>query len=325
MKKTLKKCLALAFILALFTTCAAAASQSVAKIYPLRINVDGLPVIMLNEQQKQVPSLLYNGSNYLPIRTVGEWMGKEVAWNSDTNTVTLSGTADSRFYSMAVYNSKSDNAYVYQPGENVAVTPSTDIQILIDGVPQQFFNAQGQAVYPILYRGTTYLPLRNIGELLGMEMAWRNPTVEQMPQVSIYTTMTAEQNSACEAYLEQLTNNCKSLNEISGTLFDVAPDKELIKSVLSKMNTQLEALKNLQIPDVPYLEHATLPIMLQIDTELSDIQKAYTLVETQTIDELFSLTHGTASGILMRLSVEQNVSGSVDDLYSDYLRDGLNT
>lgn len=47
-----------------------------------------------------------------------------------------------------------------------------DFTIVIDGVVRNFKNAQGDAVYPVLYDGTTYLPVRAIGELMGKEVYW---------------------------------------------------------------------------------------------------------------------------------------------------------
>ena len=47
-----------------------------------------------------------------------------------------------------------------------------DFTVEIDGEVKQFKNAQGDAVYPILHNGTTYLPVRAIGELMGKEVRW---------------------------------------------------------------------------------------------------------------------------------------------------------
>ncbi|MBE6704088.1 MAG: hypothetical protein E7583_02385 [Ruminococcaceae bacterium] len=47
-----------------------------------------------------------------------------------------------------------------------------DFTIVIDGKKQNFKNVKGEKVYPILYEGTTYLPVRAIGELMGKTVYW---------------------------------------------------------------------------------------------------------------------------------------------------------
>lgn len=47
-----------------------------------------------------------------------------------------------------------------------------DFTIEVDGKEQVFKDAQGNIVYPILYDGTTYLPVRAVGELMGKTVYW---------------------------------------------------------------------------------------------------------------------------------------------------------
>jgi len=48
----------------------------------------------------------------------------------------------------------------------------TDFVIEIDGVERAFKNADGERVYPLLHDGTTYLPLRAIGEIMDKKVYW---------------------------------------------------------------------------------------------------------------------------------------------------------
>lgn len=47
-----------------------------------------------------------------------------------------------------------------------------DFTVKVDGKTQTFKNVNGEVVYPMLYNGTTYLPVRAIGELMGKTVYW---------------------------------------------------------------------------------------------------------------------------------------------------------
>ncbi|MEE1013186.1 MAG: stalk domain-containing protein [Clostridia bacterium] len=47
-----------------------------------------------------------------------------------------------------------------------------DFIVEVDGVVREFENVDGERVYPILYDGTTYLPVRAIGEIMGKTVYW---------------------------------------------------------------------------------------------------------------------------------------------------------
>ncbi|MBR2500283.1 MAG: PepSY domain-containing protein [Clostridia bacterium] len=47
-----------------------------------------------------------------------------------------------------------------------------DFKVVIDGKTEVFKTAKGDIVYPILYDGTTYLPIRAIGEIMDKDVYW---------------------------------------------------------------------------------------------------------------------------------------------------------
>lgn len=51
-----------------------------------------------------------------------------------------------------------------------------DIKLVVDGVPITPKDASGKAVEPFVYEGTTYLPVRAVGEALGKDVKWDGET-----------------------------------------------------------------------------------------------------------------------------------------------------
>ncbi|MCD8391052.1 MAG: copper amine oxidase N-terminal domain-containing protein, partial [Firmicutes bacterium] len=65
---------------------------------------------------------------------------------------------------------------IAKTNESVTADLSPDFTIVVDGVERVFYNADGDEVHPIVYNGTTYLPLRAIGELMGKSVSWEDNT-----------------------------------------------------------------------------------------------------------------------------------------------------
>lgn len=96
-----------------------------------------------------VPPFIENGSTYVPLRALAEAFDLSVSWEQETKTV-----------------------YIGEKGGNP--TLSDNINICIDGKEFEARDAAGNRVYPILKEGTTYMPLRAIGEAFGKNVAWDN-------------------------------------------------------------------------------------------------------------------------------------------------------
>ena len=129
-----------------------------------KIVIDGEERTFYNVKGREVQPIFYQGTNYLPVRAIGELMGKLVNWDGSSKTVSLGGV-------------RSIPATVGTPDESavrhdISVELHPDFHIVVDGVERSFVDAQGGAVYPILYEGSNYLPVRAIGELMGKTVRW---------------------------------------------------------------------------------------------------------------------------------------------------------
>lgn len=83
-KKAVVFCLLGALALGTCTVSAANGTRNISATFRnIKIVVDG------KELSTSAEPFIYNGTTYLPIRAVGEAVGKEVTWNAGTNTVYL--------------------------------------------------------------------------------------------------------------------------------------------------------------------------------------------------------------------------------------------
>ena len=112
-------------------------------------------------------ALVYEDSTYLPLRAIGEAIGRNVNWDESTKTITLEGQREVQ---------ASSNKVVEGKPENVSVQIRKDFTIVIDGKEQTFQSASGKKIYPLLHEGSTYLPLRAIGQIMDKTVEWDNNT-----------------------------------------------------------------------------------------------------------------------------------------------------
>ena len=150
-------------------TLSSSAVETTAQLSPnISIVVDGTARTFYNASGSEVHPLAYNGTTYLPIRAIGELMGKNVNWDQSTLTVSLSGTRTT-----GTVAGTPDTGVVTQ---NITADIRSDVTILVDGVRQNFTDVNGNAVYPMIYNGSVYLPIRAIGNLMGKSVSWDSAT-----------------------------------------------------------------------------------------------------------------------------------------------------
>ena len=128
------------------------------------VRIDGVERTFYNAQGQEVHPIGYNGTTYVPIRAIGELMGKNVNWDGTTNTATIGGNRTT-----GTTNGTPDTTTRTQ---DVTVEMRPDYTIIIDGTARTFRDVNGREVDPMLYEGSIYLPLRAIGEIMGKNVEW---------------------------------------------------------------------------------------------------------------------------------------------------------
>ena len=154
---------------AALTVSAFAATNVTATLSPdVTVRIDGVTCDFYNAQGKEVHPIIYNGTTYIPLRAVGELMGKNVNWDGTTGTASLGGTRTT-----GNVTGTPDTA---AKRTDVTFTLRPEYHIVIDGTEHTFTNANGTKVDPAIYNGSIYLPLRAIGEIMGKSVSWDGTT-----------------------------------------------------------------------------------------------------------------------------------------------------
>lgn len=131
------------------------------------IEIDGERCFFTQADGSLALPILYNDTTYLPLRAIGEIMGKNVNWDESTKTVKLSGKKE---------ETDVKNNIVVTESKDIMVQERWDFVIQIDGVTKEFKTSSGSRMNPIVYNGSTYLPLRAIGEIMDKDIAWDGDT-----------------------------------------------------------------------------------------------------------------------------------------------------
>ena len=146
----------------------AAIAYETARLRPdFTIVIDGKEKNFKRADGSAAFALVYEDSTYLPLRAIGEALGKNVNWDEDTKTITLEGERETK---------DSSNKAVEDKVKNISVQVRKDFTIVIDGKKETFKTSAGKRIYPLLYDGSTYLPLRAIGQIMDKTVEWDNDT-----------------------------------------------------------------------------------------------------------------------------------------------------
>ena len=175
-KRLVSLALALVMIFGLTVNASAAVSQSVtAKLSPdITVKLGNETQAMADANGDPVYPILYNGTTYLPVRAVADIMGLDVTWFAASRTVILAGFAahtDLNASDEADSKTAPDAA-----SKDIAVQIDPGVIVEYNGKAQKMTDANGGAVYPMLYNGTTYLPIRAVSDMLDVDVTWNQNT-----------------------------------------------------------------------------------------------------------------------------------------------------
>lgn len=141
--------------------------------YDITVEFNGEAKALSNVNGQQVYPVLYGGTTYVPIRAIGYLLGLNVDWDQATRTVLLDKPANGQ--TADIKTAKPDDP---KKTGTQAIRPTIDpgITVKYNGEAQTMKTATGAVVYPMIDGGTTYLPIRAVSNMLGLEVDWEQST-----------------------------------------------------------------------------------------------------------------------------------------------------
>ena len=137
----------------------------------IKIVLDGEEIIPCDGAGKTVEPFIMSssGTTYLPLRAVSQALGLNVHWDGVANTVTLKSGGTVKTGAGPAGKSV---------GERSTYITYRNIRVFLDGKQLRLVNSLGVAVEPFILNSNSsvYLPLRIIGEALGLTVSWDGVT-----------------------------------------------------------------------------------------------------------------------------------------------------
>ncbi len=146
------------------------------------VELNGVKLCFRNASGQAVYPIIYNGCTYLPVRASSALMREPIEWDKASKTVFIGKTISNPNKSTAPISTEaaiaaSEAAITTLPKPTMASAYlKPDILVMYDFEIQTFQDVNGSAVYPIIYNGSTYLPVRSISGLMGQPIKWDGKT-----------------------------------------------------------------------------------------------------------------------------------------------------
>lgn len=145
----------------------------------LTVELNGARQIFKNVKGETVYPIIYNGTTYLPVRAVSALMKEPIEWDSGSKTVFIGKTLSNPNKSSAPIPTGAAISASEKDTEKITAAPSLvtgyskpDVLVMYDFVIQSFQDVNGAIVYPVIYNGTTYLPVRAVSNLMNEPIIW---------------------------------------------------------------------------------------------------------------------------------------------------------
>ena len=180
-----------------------------------------------------------------------------------------------------------------------------DITVQVDGEKQTLLDKNGDVVYPITYDGTTYLPIRALGNAMDLEVEWNSKT----QTVSLYTKtdtkpedLTLEKLTERTEEAEDTVAELKAASTYAGRKDQYDLHSETIDNIRDDLHTYAQRV-NAQHMDGKLKTDEFNVLTTRIDKLDNRLKDALDLLRSKTI--------GDETG---KLTVEEAHARAIDEL-----------
>ncbi len=230
---------AILMILATFSLCFAQSEEVEALLNKqIKVTYNGEYQEFQNVSGTRVYPLSYEGTTYLPIRSISSLFKSKIKWDGASNSVYIGdGELDTTSSKKVVNPSQGTN-------ENIKVLLNKDIKIYYNNQVQTFADANGKVVYPLSYNGSTYLPVRAVSNLFNLKIDWDGPN----NTVKISKDEQAQIENKIAVVYFSVTGNTKTVaeyikEELGADIFEIIPKQEYVDADLQYNDRSTRATK----------------------------------------------------------------------------------
>ena len=120
--------------------------------------------IEVNSKKVEADNILWEGTTYVPLRKIAEMLNREVVWDDKTYTANINDKVGPN-------ENTSNNAV----NTAVAKKENIEVEVSLNSINIEV-NSKKVEADNILWKDTTYVPLRKIAEMLDKEVTWNQET-----------------------------------------------------------------------------------------------------------------------------------------------------
>ncbi len=216
---------------------------------PWWVIVKGTQAGFVDDQQGRREAIAYENMVYIPLATVGLWMGADARWDADTNAVTITSNAaepvyyrpkDLDFDRLDLKRPEGDEQYQLDMKNGIDVLLCPDVTVTVDGQIKTFVSDGGTPLCPLLFRECIYLPVSGAAQLLGLKALW----LEQWNTVDVYDPDALE---AIGTYVTALRGHLDDVRMLLEKNYALDSDEEFVE-YMGQIRASVQAIQSLPEP-----------------------------------------------------------------------------